>query len=472
MGLVRLSAAEIARLVREREVSPVEVFEAYASRAEELNPGLNAIVSFAPDGLERARALEAALMRGELSGPLHGVPLTVKDTFDTAGLRSTSGSLVRAEYVPEHDAAAVERLRAGGAIILGKTNVPEMAATYESENFVFGRTNNPHDLSRTPGGSSGGEAAAVSAGLSAAGLGSDLTGSIRIPAHFCGIFGLKPTAGTVPGDGHCPEMIGRLKEAAAFGPLARFTQDLALLFEVLAGLPEGSMLSAPFEPEALRVACYFDDMVSPVSEEIREAVERAAHALSDAGFTVIEERPPSVEKGHALWLDMLSADVADAVRQVYKGAQDLERAGSAVRALLSRAGSAAVRTEAERLRIEHEYALARRALLEWMETTPLILAPVGASAAFKHGTRKIRVEEVEMSAFRGFSYAQTFNIFNLPALVVPAGRTPEGLPIGVQLAGKPFHEKTLLGVARVLEEALGGWQPPPDFTSTMERNPL
>jgi amidase len=467
-----LSAAEVVRLVRGREVSPVEVLESYASRIEELNPRLNAIVTLAPDAFERARELERAVMRGDPPGALCGVPVTIKDTFETAGLRSTSGSLLRAEHTPEHDAAAVARLRAGGAIILGKTNVPEMAATYESENPVFGRTNNPHDLGRTPGGSSGGEAAAVSASLSAAGLGSDLTGSIRIPAHFCGIFGLKPTAGAIPGEGHCPQMRGRLKEAAAFGPLARSVEDLALLFEALAGLKAGSTLSEPCEVTPARVAWYVDDGVAPVSEEIRGAVERAAVALADAGFEVIAERPPSVDRGHNLWLERLSPDVAESVRLVYRTPGDLNRAGSVVRVLLSRSEEARPMTQAERLRIEEEHTRARRALLEWMTQTPLILAPVGACAAFEHGTRKIRVEGLEMSVFRAFSYAQTFNTFNLPAVSIPAGRTREGLPLGVQLAGRPFHEKMILRVARVLEEALGGWQPPSDFASTKERNPL
>src|SRR4029079_6740252 len=169
------------------------------------NPSLNAIVTLAPDVLDGARSLEAALMRGERQGPLAGVPLTIKDTFDVRALRSTSGSRLRASRVPSHDAAAVSLLRASGARMLGKTSVLEMALTYDSENPVFGRTNNPHDCARTPGGSSGGEAASGAASLSAAGLGSDLVGSIRIPAHFCAIFGLKPTSGVVPGEGHCPE---------------------------------------------------------------------------------------------------------------------------------------------------------------------------------------------------------------------------------------------------------------------------
>jgi amidase len=459
------SAKRIAELVRARAVSPVEVLEAFLRRVEDLNPSLNAIVTLAPDALEQARTLEAAIVRGEAMGPLCGVPLTIKDTFDVRGLLSTSGSRLRAGRVAERDAAAVERLRASGAIILGKTNVPEMALTYESENAVFGRTNNPHDTARTPGGSSGGEAASVAATLSAAGLGSDLVGSIRIPAHFCGIFGLKPTSGAVPGEGHCPEMPGRLAEAASFGPLSRTVEDLSLMFEVLAGLEQGSTLCELKSEElrGARVAWYISDGVTPVDEETGLAVERAARALAGAGCEMIEARPPGVERGHALWQKRFSPDVLRAVRLVYETPEDEEQAGEAVRALLSRARQATPTTEAERRKIDDECANLRRSLLDFMEETPILLAPVGAVTAFEHGTRKISVGGEEISVFKAFSYAQTFNTFNLPVVCVPAGRTRRGLPIGVQLVGRPFQEKALLRAACFLEEALGGWQPPGNY---------
>lgn len=451
-------------MVRAREVSPVEVVEACLRRVEALNPSLNAIIALAPAALEQARRQESALVRGTAIGPLGGVPVTIKDTFDVRGLLSTSGSPLRAHRVATRTALAVARLQAHGAIILGKTNVPEMALTYESDNPVFGHTNNPHDLRLTPGGSSGGEAASVAAALSYAGLGSDLVGSIRIPAHFCGIFGLKPTSASVPGDGHCPAMPGRLKEAASFGPLARTVEDLALMFEALAGLEQGSTLKAMDGEElrGLRVAWYVNDGVAPVDEEMKLAVERCARALAGAGCEVIEARPPGVERGHELWLERFSPDVLEAVRLVYRTPTDEEQAGGAVRALLSRARQAAPKAEAERLKADEECARLRRTLLGWMEETPLLLAPVGSVAAFEHGTRKIRVRDEELSVFKAFSYAQTFNTFDLPVVSVPAGRTRAGLPVGVQLVGRPFQEKSLLRVARFLEDDLGGWQPPRD----------
>src|SRR5687767_3523446 len=232
--LTTKSATELVALISSRAVSPVEVVEAHLRRIEQVNPSLNAIVTIAEDAIDCARACEAALLSRSKFGPLLGLPVTVKDTIDTAGLRTTSGSLIRAHHVPEQDAASVARLRAAGAIILGKTNVPEMAIPYESDNPVFGCTNNPHDLARTPGGSSGGEAAAIAACLSPAGLGSDLSGSIRVPAHFCGIAGLKPTTGRVATNGHTPAAGGVVALGATIGPMARRVEDLALLFKVLA----------------------------------------------------------------------------------------------------------------------------------------------------------------------------------------------------------------------------------------------
>src|SRR5213080_4031764 len=233
--LTTKSATELAALIRSREVSPVEVIDAHLRRIEQINPSVNAVVTLADDAIDRARASDIALSKSETIGPLHGVPLTVKDTIDTEGLRTTSGTRIRAHHVPERDASVVARLKAAGAIILGKTNVPEMAIPYETDNPVFNRANNPKNLLMTPGGSSGGEAAAIAAHMSPAGVGSDLSGSIRVPAHFCGIAGLKPTSGRIPVDGHVPEVIGPMALGACIGPMARSVEDLELLYRVMAG---------------------------------------------------------------------------------------------------------------------------------------------------------------------------------------------------------------------------------------------
>jgi amidase len=227
--LTSQSLTTLCRLIQTRAVSPVAVLEAHLERIAEVNPGLNALITLAPDALEKAREAERAINSGDVWGPLHGIPLTVKDTIETEGLRSTSGSVTRADFVPERDAAAVSRLKAAGAIILGKTNAAEMAMDYTADNPVFGRTNHPQDPSLTPGGSSGGEAAAIATFMSPGGIGSDLAGSVRVPAHFCGIAGLRPTVGRIPGTGQCPPASGPYALGSVIGPMARNAEDLQLL---------------------------------------------------------------------------------------------------------------------------------------------------------------------------------------------------------------------------------------------------
>jgi amidase len=472
LDLTSKSCVELAELIRTRTVSPVEVAEAHLRRIDQINPLLNAIVTIGPDIMAQAGAAEADLLSGREVGPLHGVPLTVKDTIDTEGLRTTSGSRLRANDVPDRDATAVARLKAAGAIILGKTNTPEMAISYETDNPVFGRTNNPHALDRTPGGSSGGEAAAIAACLSPAGLGSDLSGSIRVPSHFCGIVGLKPTVGRVPADGHIPDANGLLSMGECFGPMARTVADLSLLFGVIADATQFEMSNRGPASDGvtalrgLRIAWYADDGVAPTTDETRAAILDTAKAFSDAGLEVNEESPPGVSEASRLWIELFSQAASDQLRDFYRGRED--EAGPLAAALLrndqgeidlrdkiSKAEKAAAAVlERERLRED---------LLQWMKTTPLILAPVGSTPAFEHGTRRIEVKGQSISVFRAFSYSQTFNVFGLPSVVVPAGRSPEGLPIGVQIVGRPYEEATVLVAAAIVEEALGGWQRPSQF---------
>lgn len=478
--LTSLSATKLAELVRTRAVSPVEVVEAYLRRIEERNPQLNAIVTIAPDVLERARAAEARIMRGESVGALDGVPMTVKDTIDTKGLRTTSGSAPRAGNLPREDAPAVARLKAAGAIVLGKTNVSEMALTYESDNPVFGRANNPHDLSLTPGGSSGGEAAAISACLTPAGLGSDISGSIRIPAHFCGIAGLKPTTGRVPCAGHFPPTTGPYSLGAALGPMARRIEDLALILNVIAGFNGKESVSAPIEsapqeirrPNLLRgwrVAWYTDDGVSPVAESTRGAVQSAVGALEDAGLVVSEVLPPGIDRGPDLWLSLFSRAIRETLLATYAGRE--AEAGEFVRFMMQSFAAVPPPSVDEFTSFWAERDRLRTALVKWMDEIPLIVAPVGATPAFAHGTRRIETGGQSTSVFRAFGYSQTYNVYGLPSVSIPAARTREGLPIGVQIIGRPFEEEAVLAAALIVEEALGGWQPPPAL-SPEGHNPL
>lgn len=475
--LTTQTLSELAAMIRSRKVSAVEVVAAHLRRIERVNPALNAVVTLAPDALEQARRAEDALMRGEAVGPLHGVPVTIKDTIETKGLRTTAGSRVRADYVPERDAAAVARLRAAGAIILGKTNVAEMAASYDTVNPVFGQANNPYDLARTTGGSSGGEAAAIAACLSPAGLGSDLMGSIRVPAHFCGIVGLKPTTGSVPCTGHIPTSLGVVSLGAVMGPLARNVADAALMFDALAGFDVEETVCAPSpasvqkkELRGLRVGCYTFDGVAPVTSETRRAVSLAAQALADVGLVVIEARPPGIERAHALWTKLFARAALIEMRREYAGRE--EQAGAFIRYLLDSSKDAPGPAFDEFAEAWSERDRLRAALIEWMHLTPLLIAPVGATHAPPHGARKLEVEGQAIRPFRAFSYAQAFNVFGLPSVSVPAGRTPEGLPIGVQIIGRPFAEKSVLAAAALVEEASGGWRPAAPELSPDSHNPL
>ena len=451
------SATKLAELIRTRQVSPVEVVSAFLNRIDKLNPELNAIVTIAGDAIERAHEAETALKRGGATGPLHGLPVTVKDTIDTAGLRTTSGSALRAKRIPDQDAPAVARLKAAGAIILAKTNTAEMAMDYNGDNPVFPRAHNPYDLSRTPGGSSAGEAVGIATCMSPAGIGSDLAGSVRIPAHFCGITGLKPGVARIPGGGQFPPASGAYSLGSAIGPMARTVSDLQLLFRVLAG----SESKPAQNMSGLRVAWYTDDLVAQVTEETRRAVETAAGALADAGLKVEESRPPGVEQGHALWLKMFSRTSVVVLRDVYAGRED--EAGSFVSWRLRTAGDSPVDHLDDYLHSWLQRDRLRAELIDWMGDFPLLLCPVGAVPAFKHDTHRVMVGEQSLSAFRAFSYSQTFNTFDLPSVTIPVGRSNEGLPIGVQVIGRPFEEEIVLEAARLIEEALGGWQPPPTF---------
>ena len=479
--MTSLSAAELARRIRARELSPVEAVGAYLRRVETANPRLNAVVAVAPDALEQAREAEAEVARGDARGALRGVPLTVKDTIDVRGMPAACGSRVRAGFVPEEDAPAVARLRAAGAVILGKTNCPEFALDYTSENPVYGRSNNPHDPRRTPGGSSGGCAAAVAAGMTAGSLGSDLAGSVRIPAHFCGVLALKPTAGRVPGGGHQPPLSGLHSLGATLGPLARTVEDLRLLFSVLTGRqPAAGFEGAGRDEEAgasagrlkgVRIAFYADAGAVAASAETRAALGDAARALEAAGAEVFEAVPPGVEGATELWLSLFEYATQRFVRGAYEGRED--EAGRAARVIMERGARWGAPALEDVLGAWEGRDRGRAALLGWMERAPLFVAPVGAVPAFRHEEfGRVEFEGRSVPTFRAFSYAHAANVYDLPAVCVPAGATPGGLPIGVQVVGRPHEEGLVLDAARVLEAALGGWRPPPDPLSNGGGNPL
>ncbi|HKV35645.1 MAG TPA: amidase [Pyrinomonadaceae bacterium] len=432
--LCQQSLTKLAEMIRKREVSSAEVVEAHLEQISRLNPALNAIVTLAP------------ALSDFSEGPLCGVPITIKDTIETAGIRTTSGSRLRADYVPERDAPVVARLKAAGAIILGKTNAAEMAMDYTADNPVFGRTVHPLDPKLTPGGSSGGEAVAIATHMSPGGLGSDLAGSVRIPAHFCGICGLKPTTGRVSGEGQYPPSTGPYGLGAVIGPMARTVADLRLLFSVLS-----NERYLDRDLRGSRFAWYTDDGVVPVTDETARAVTNAATALRDAGLIGENRLPPHVERGNELWLKLYSRASVVQLRQAYAGREN--DGGSFVSWRLRTADDVAPPTLDEYIANWMERDRLREELLRWMETTPLIIAPVGAMPAYEHDTLKVTVQGKTMGTFRAFGYAQAFNVFDLPVATVAAGRSKEGLPIGVQIVGRPFAEEMVLAVAEIVEES-------------------
>ena len=468
--ITSFSASALAQQIRLRKFSPREAVEAHLRRIERLNPALNAFVSLRGElALEEARAAEAALERKQPLGPLHGVPVSIKSSIDVAGLPCETGSRLRAGHVPSSDAPLVARLRAAGAIVLGNTNVPELLMAYHTENAIYGRTISPWDPARTPGGSSGGEAAAIAAGCVAAGVGSDGGGSIRVPAHFSGICGLKPTPGRIPSTGHYPPNGGPFTFLGVVGPMARSVADLALLLEVMAGPDSGDPSAAPVPfhrlddqgARRLTVGWFEDDGRTAVTPETRGAVRAAAEALAAAGFSLRPFRPDGLEQARQLWEIFFCRGAAMLLAPVLQGA---EWELPILKEYKKAAGSPERLTAGALL----DAWMARDALvvgtLKQMEGVPILLCPVCAVPAFRHDEREWVVEGKKVSYLDAMSYTQWFNLLGFPAAVVPVGRSPEGLPIGVQVVGRPFAEAEVLAVAAWIERECGGWRAPPAST--------
>lgn len=452
------SATKLAQAIRQKEISSQAVVEACLVRIEAVNPRLNAVVQLTAEAaLDQAREADVAFARGESKGPLHGVPMTIKDSFDTAGVISSWGTVGRARFIPAEDATVVKRLKAAGAILLGKTNTPEFTLGYETDNRVYGCTNNPYDLAHTPGGSSGGAAAMIAAGGAPFDIGTDTGGSIRLPAHFCGIAGLRPTTGRAPRTGHAVPPGGLLDPLTQVGPLARFVEDLGLILSLIAGPDGRDPFIAPVplrDPKVvnlkeLRGAFYTDNGIQTPTPEIVAAVEKAVEALSATGIPFEEKRPPGIEE---------TFEISTPLFRGWDG-------GAWVKMLLERAGTPTTETTLHRylegktmppeelVRLIDRWDRFRIRLLTFFEPYDFIICPVNAYPAIRHG---------EMSdKYAGFSYTMTYNLTGWPGAVVRAGTSPEGLPIGVQVVAHPWREDVALAVAQHLETALGGWQEPP-----------
>jgi Asp-tRNA(Asn)/Glu-tRNA(Gln) amidotransferase A subunit family amidase len=466
--LTFLSARAMAEGIRSREISAVELVEAHLLKIEKLNLRLNAYVQVdAARARRQAVQAESAVLSGEALGPLHGVPVSIKSSIEVAGLRCEAGTRLRAGFVAKQNAPLVTRLKDAGAIVLGTTNTPELLMAWETDNLLYGRTNSPWDLDRIPGGSSGGEAAAIAVGMSAGGVGSDGGGSIRVPAHFSGICGLKPTPGRVPATGHYPISAGPFALIGAVGPMARTVGDLKILFEVMQGPDDGDTCAAPVpvrwpaddEVKTLKVGYFEDDGRTPVTPETRAAVRTAVESLQQNGLQVEAFRPDGLEEARLLWRKFFVTAGAMLIGPMFSGCE--RDISPILKQFLDWAAMDPIHTGETLLDAWVRRDALRAEFLKQMREYPILLCPAAAIPAFRHGERSWKVEGKNVEYLDAWSYTEWFNLLGNPAAVVPVGQSPEGLPIGVQIVGRPWEEEKVLAVAAVIERERGPWQPPP-----------
>ena len=450
----RLTVIDVAGAIQRRELSSREVVDAQLRRIDEVNPRLNAVVTLADDALDQADVADAELDRGAVRGPLHGVPITLKDSIDTAGLRTTAGTAGWRDRIPERDATVAARLKAAGVIVIGKTNTPEFTWSDRTDNDVFGRTNNPWDLERSPGGSSGGSAAIVAAGGSPLDIGSDTADSIRIPSHYCGVAGIKPTQGRVSRFGHNPAFHGIVGSWTQLGPIARSVDDLVLALSIIAG-PDGEdphlqpiELRDPTNVASrdVRVAFFTDNGIRTPTPATIETVRSAARALADDGATVSERLPPGIVELAQLWWPIILADGHAWLRRL------ITAAGTPGTGWYTWLDDEPPVPSAELTAMLERVDVARAALTRFMHDVDVIVSPAGPLPPFRHDEA-----HTENNAD---SYCEAHNVSGYPSVVVPGG-VADGFPIGVQVVARPWREDQAFAAAKVIERALGGWQPPP-----------
>ena len=453
----------MGRRIVAREISSLELMAAHIRRIEEVNPSLNAVVEPLFDSaMAAAQEADAALARGVVHGPLHGVPVSIKDSINVRAVRTTAGTLGR-KYAPpaSQDATLVARLRQAGAIPIAKTNLPDLLFAYESDNLIFGRTSNPYDLERTAGGSSGGESALIAACGSPLGLGSDAAGSVRVPAAFCGIASIKPTTGRLPRTGHVPPAGGWVEALWQIGPMARRVEDLQLAMELLAG-PDGldftsppATLDATRSVSGLRVAYFTNNGCAAVNSEVSRTVSQSAGVLSDCGMHVENAVPPGMADAYDLEMNLLGADGCAGL-DAYVEALGAPRLHSILLdGFLSRMRSRKCSAAALGL-LWARWDEFRLGLEQFFQQYDAILCPVYTQPALVHGA------SVKEENFRGFSYTMAWNVAGLPAATVRCGEH-DGLPLNVQIVTARWHDRLALAFCELLETRMGGWKPSPLF---------
>ncbi len=453
----------LARRLRRGETSCVDVVVEHLARIDEVNDALNAVVARNDEcALSAARDADSGLAAGDPVGPLHGVPITIKDSIDTADFVTTAGTEGFRNRVPERDASVVARLREAGAIVIAKTNTPEFTFGLGTRNTIHGRTNNPYDLTRSPSGSSGGSAAIVAAGGSALDIGSDIGGSIREPAHVCGLAGLKPTNGRIPLTGHWPPVsFGACGTMLTIGPLARSVADLELVLNAVAG-PDGDdpncspvalRPSASVDPSALRVAWFLHTGAVRPAPHVAEAVRAAVGALGDAGAVTGEHFPVELDEAMDIYVQLMAANSPDAFRRL------LDRAGTGVPGpdLAASIRSAPSVSAADLARAIEDSARIRAKLLRRTITDfDAIVCPVAPFSAQPH-------DSVENAKYELWSYEAPVNLLGWPSAVVRAGSSPDGMPVGVQVIAPPWREDIALRLASIVESSFGGFVAPTDL---------
>ncbi len=490
-NLVFLSASQLAQKIRDREVSAVEVLNAHIAQIAKHNSSLNAICTLDADNARaRAKQADAALASGENWGALHGVPVTIKDIFETAGLRTTAGYIPLKDYIPQQDATVVARLKAAGAVILGKTNMAELAGDYQSTNSLFPQANNPWNLGYTPGGSSGGSAAAVAAGLSPLDLGNDIAGSVRQPAHFCGVYGLKPTDRRISTAGMIPEVPGMplcLRQMLTVGCFARSLADIQLCFSLIAGadLRRPAVPPVPLDTPSgkslqdLKIAWIDEWAEVPISSEMRSAMSAIAQKLSAEGVQIERWRPQNFDLSAILYLYMQIAAYTNIYAQpkdryivqrslkliwrtATQGDKKLRQLGN-FRRVLPEMLNPSLKGYFEALTKRDRFtAQIDRALEPW----DVWLCPVAATPAFAHCPAWSAIDIDGKSyphAVANGAYTMPFNLSGHPAVVIPIGQTQNGLPIGMQIVGKRWREMELLAIAQEIDKAIGAFKHPPGY---------
>jgi Asp-tRNA(Asn)/Glu-tRNA(Gln) amidotransferase A subunit family amidase len=461
------SIAETLEKFRSKEISPVELITAHLDRIAQIQLQLNPFVHIdAESARARARDSESRIARGEAFRPLEGIPLTVKSSLDVAGWPCPAGSLLRKDYVPTANATLVSRLEDAGAILLGNTNTPEFLMAYETDSRLSGKTSNPWNPAHSAGGSSGGEAAAIASGCSMGGVGSDGGGSIRTPAHFCGICGLKPTPGRIPATGHFPPGTGAFAWIGVVGPMARTVDDLRALFAVMAGPDPGDALSGPIavrnitaaDLRDLRIGILENPELGRPTPETLSTLRRSAQLLCDLNHRVEPFKLEKLDQAFELWWFFFGPVIADLFRASTRGQESLLSPMFLAYLEAAEAEPKVTLESFQKACVDRD--LLRASLLRQLNDVPILLSAVSTSPAFKHGDGNYRPGDPHN--YRDtMRFSQWLNLTGFPGLSLPMGKSLEGLPINIQLIARPHEEELLLAVAAQLEQARGPWKSPP-----------